>query len=635
MSGPDIGALFAGAIAHQQRGDIAAARDGYRAVLAQTPDHADSLHQLGLIELQSGQPASAADLFGRAVAARPDFAAAHRSLGSTLRRLGNHAAAIEALRRAMAIEETAETKVLLYRALVEERSVETIRGHRDLLIRAIGEPWGDTRSMVALAGNVLLGDPVFARCIAAVRQAPAQPSPETVFEPGDLKHLAGDPLLLTLLESELVPDDGFERLVTAMRHALLRSAATPEDDGTLALHCALARQCFHSDYIHPVSDDERTRVATLREELAQAAASSTDIAPSRIAALASYAALDGLPEADALLRRTWPAPVAALLDQQIETPRAVRRIAAAMASLTPIDDAVSQDVARQYEEMPYPRWDKFPPAPPKVPLAARLRTRFPHAAIRLPIGALDMLIAGCGTGRQAAIAAYTHSDLRIAAIDISRSSLGYAKLQSERLGMSGIEFAQADILAVDTIGRSFDVIESVGVLHHMADPLKGWRKLLAVLRPHGVMRIGLYSEFARREVVAGRRIIAERGYGTTPDEIRRCRQELLALPDGAPAKAITKWRDFYNLNECRDLLFHVREHRFTIPQIARFLADSGLELIGIETDPYVLHHYRQRFPGDAAATSLDNWHQFEASNPDLFANMYVFWVQRAAAEAGA
>ena len=188
MSGPDIGALFAGALAHQQRGDIAAARNGYRAVLAQAPDHADSLHQLGLIELQSGQPAAAADLFSRAIAARPDFAAAHRSLGGTLRRMGNPAGAIEALRRALAIEETAETKVLLYRALVDERSVETVRGPRDLLIRAIGEPWGDTRSMVALAGNVLLGDPVFARCIAAVRQAPAQPSPETVFEPGDIKH---------------------------------------------------------------------------------------------------------------------------------------------------------------------------------------------------------------------------------------------------------------------------------------------------------------------------------------------------------------------------------------------------------------------------------------------------------------
>ena len=183
-------------------------------------------------------------------------------------------------------------------------------------------------------------------------------------------------------------------------------------------------------------------VATLREELAQAAASSTDIAPSWIAALASYAALDGLPEADALLLRTWPAPVAALLDQQIETPRAVRRIAAAMASLTPIDDAVSQDVARQYEEMPYPRWDKFPPAPPKAPLAARLRARVSARRDPAAPGALDMLIAGCGTGRQAAIAAYTHSDLHIAAIDISRSSLGYAKLQSERLGMSASNSAR-------------------------------------------------------------------------------------------------------------------------------------------------------------------------------------------------
>lgn len=596
MSDPDIDALYAGATALQQRGDLPAARDAFRALLERAPDHA----------------------------------AAHRSLGGLLRRMGDPSAAIGALRRALALEDDTETKVQIYRALLEERSVEQVRNNRDLLVRALGDPWGDTRTMVALAGNVLLGDGVFARCIATVRQVATQPPPEAVFAPGDLAHLGRDELLLTLLESELVPDDGFERLVTAMRHALLRAAADGQGGETLALHGALARQCFHSDYVHAVSDDERAQVSRLREWLTLAVASDADIAPARIAALASYAALDTLPEADALLKRDWPAPVTALVHQQIETPRTVRRIAAEISSLTPIADAVSQSVARQYEEMPYPRWDKFPPAPPKAPLAARLRARFPHAAIRLPDGGLDMLIAGCGTGRHAAISATTHAGVRITAIDISRASLGYARMQTERLGLTGIEFAQADILAIGSLGRSFDVIESGGVLHHMADPQAGWRALIGALRPHGVMRIGLYSEIARREVVEGRRIIAERGYGTSPDEIRRCRQELLALPDGSPARANTKWRDFYSLHECRDLLFHVREHRFTLPQIARFLADSGLALIGFEHDPNVLHHYRQRFPGDPAATNLDNWHAFEVSNPDLFANMYVFWVQRAA-----
>ena len=42
----------------------------------------------------------------------------------------------------------------------------------------------------------------------------------------------------------------------------------------------------------------------------------------------------------------------------------------------------------------------------------------------------------------------------------------------------------------------------------------------------------------------------------------------------------------------------------------------------------VLAAYRHRFPGDAAAANLDLWERFEADNPDSFAGMYQFWVQK-------
>ena len=51
--------------------------------------------------------------------------------------------------------------------------------------------------------------------------------------------------------------------------------------------------------------------------------------------------------------------------------------------------------------------------------------------------------------------------------------------------MSGIEFAQADLLELGAIGRTFDVVECSGVLHHLADPFAGWRALLPLLRPGG------------------------------------------------------------------------------------------------------------------------------------------------------
>ena len=108
----------------------------------------------------------------------------------------------------------------------------------------------------------------------------------------------------------------------------------------------------------------------------------------------------------------------------------------------------------------------------------------------------EILIAGCGTGRHSIAVARTYPDARILAIDISRASLAYARRKTREEGLSNIEYAQADILDLGTIARSFDRIEACGVLHHLADPRAGWRGLIGLLRPAGVMRVGLYGELS-------------------------------------------------------------------------------------------------------------------------------------------
>ena len=44
--------------------------------------------------------------------------------------------------------------------------------------------------------------------------------------------------------------------------------------------------------------------------------------------------------------------------------------------------------------------------------------------------------------------------------------------------------------------------------------------------------------------------------------------------------------DFFSTSGCRDLLFHVQEHRFTIPQIAAFLAENDLAFVGFDLDHF-------------------------------------------------
>ena len=86
-------------------------------------------------------------------------------------------------------------------------------------------------------------------------------------------------------------------------------------------------------------------------------------------------------------------------------------------------------------------------------------------------------------------------------------------------------------------------------------------------------------------------------------------------------------KDFFSTSECRDLLFHVQEHRLTLPQIAGFLAESGLTFLGFDLGEQEREKYRARFPDDSAMTDLACWHEFERANPDTFMGMYQFWAQ--------
>jgi hypothetical protein len=74
-------------------------------------------------------------------------------------------------------------------------------------------------------------------------------------------------------------------------------------------------------------------------------------------------------------------------------------------------------------------------------------------------------------------------------------------------------------------------------------------------------------------------------------------------------------------------MFHVQEHRFTIPEIFKILKNQNLEFLGF-TDLLIKDKFLKLFPYDKKNISLENWNQFEISNPDTFSNMYQFWVRK-------
>ena len=438
-------------------------------------------------------------------------------------------------------------------------------------------------------------------------------------------------MLGTLLESAPVGDVQLEALLTAARRGILALCDAPseEADSLLPFACSLARHCFITEYVFNLDAAEEAHVGTLRQRLADIWLAGGTPPTLLAAAVACYGPLNVLPGHERSLDQVSDPALKTVIVQQVREPATERQMGAAIPQLTTIDDPTSLAVRQQYEENPYPRWIKtIPPAKP-VSFEVFLREMLPAARLdpvdRAPV---EALIAGCGTGLQAVDLARRVPALRILAVDLSRASLGYAARRTAEFGLRNVEYGQADILRLSELGRRFDVIHTTGVLHHMAEPLVAWRRLLDVLNPGGFMLLGFYSELARTEVVAARSFIAAHGFAPDPPGIRRARAAIAALPDGDPIRLNALVPDFYTMSECRDFLFHVAEQRLTLPQIAQFISDAGLEFLGFQLSRETAGQYSAANPDDPTMTALDRWHAFELAHPRTFLGMYQFWVRR-------
>jgi len=296
--------------------------------------------------------------------------------------------------------------------------------------------------------------------------------------------------------------------------------------------------------------------------------------------------------------------------------------------LTPIDDETSRLVSCQYEDHPYPRWVKSPSVDGAVPFHAFLADELglDSAIFSRQDDRIDALIAGCGTGQQSIQTAQRFPSARILAVDLSTASLAYAKRKTRGLGITNIDYARADILKLDSIGKRFDFIQCVGVLHHLDEPVAGWRVLRSILRPGGIMHIGLYSEVARRDIAAAQELAAAEGYESTTEGIRRFRLDLQLVDRWRPFRSLTAMEDFYDTSGCRDLLFHAKEHRVTLRQIKGALAELELDFLKFNVDSAVQQRYSLRFPGELARGDLNCWTQFEVENPGTFLGMYNFYA---------
>lgn len=99
----------------------------------------------------------------------------------------------------------------------------------------------------------------------------------------------------------------------------------------------------------------------------------------------------------------------------------------------------------------------------------------------------DVLETGCGGGHHTSfMAPYAK---KITAVDLNTISIAKDRNQSS----SNIEFIEADIGTMN-LGKQFDIVFSIGVVHHTDDPNKTVTNLIRHVKPGGRLVLWVYSK---------------------------------------------------------------------------------------------------------------------------------------------
>ena len=612
-------------IAFQEHGKLQEAIEAYNNAIIIEPDCPDTYFKIGIVLQEQEKLEEAIEAYKNALSLKPDYAQAHNNMGNILRKLGMLGEAIEAYNNAIIIKpDCPEAYLNIGIAL---KFVKFAAPHPEFQ-KTIGLLLDQKKSVrpkeIAKAVISLLKfEPNLKKHLAVQNDDEKQQSLlETIVELSDM------PLLLKLMSICPLADLELETLLKEIRaKILLNFHIVDNNPKILEFQKALSLQCFTNEYIYDIDLDEEKAIDALEAKVKNSLALGQQPSLQAILCLTSY---------KALYEYTWHQSIApsktldTIFTRQIREPRLESKLKNNIPILEEITDDISVKVREQYETHPYPRWVNLSLPVKSEPIShivAQSKIKLFDNDIN-KINTPNILVAGCGTGQHSIATAAKFKNSKVLGIDLSLSSLAYAKRKTEDLDINNIEYMHADILKLDKLNRQFDIVESSGVLHHMKNPMAGWKVLVNCLKDGGLMKIGLYSALARQHINEIRREILELEIGSSDEEMRLFRSNLInsAL---SHHNLVLNYSDFYSLSTLRDLLFHTQEHQFTIPQIKKCLNELNLKFCGFENET-IVKKFKASNSGEFDVYNLDDWQIYEEANPRTFAGMYQFWCQKMA-----
>jgi SAM-dependent methyltransferase len=205
---------------------------------------------------------------------------------------------------------------------------------------------------------------------------------------------------------------------------------------------------------------------------------------------------------------------------------------------------------------------------------------------------IRILDAGCGSGVGTEYLVHLNPEAQVIGIDLSAGTLAVAKERCQRSGANRVEFQQLSLFDVEQLPGEFDLINSVGVLHHTDDPIRGIQALAKKLAPGGIFHIFVYGELGRWEIQLMQKAISllqGEKKGDFRDGVEVGRKIFASLPE--TNRILKREKERWAIENHRDENFadmyvHPQEIDYNIDTLFELIDASGLEFVGFSNPAF-------------------------------------------------
>lgn len=256
-------------------------------------------------------------------------------------------------------------------------------------------------------------------------------------------------------------------------------------------------------------------------------------------------------------------------------------------------ESISAAVAGLYNTYPFPPEPLLDEPPPGYNWRWNWLAAYSFCTGQKPARQdIRILDAGCGTGVGTEYLVHLNPQAHVVGLDLSAGALDVARSRCQASGATRVEFHHLSLYDADQLPGEFQLINCVGVLHHLPDPIRGIQALAPKLAPGGLMHIFVYAELGRWEIRLMQQAIAllqgDRR-GDYKDGVRVGRQIFSTLPE--TNRLVKREEERWSLENQRDENFadmyvHPQEVDYNIESLFELIDASGLDFVGFSNPHY-------------------------------------------------